>query len=73
MSRVTAKYQITIPPEVRNELGIVPGSRVEISRKGDDFILVVNPIDELKKRWRGAFRESQTTDEYLDDVRGKVE
>ena len=31
MTKVTAKYQITIPPEVRRELGIVPGSEVDIS------------------------------------------
>jgi AbrB family looped-hinge helix DNA binding protein len=34
MSEVTAKYQITIPPAVRNELGIVPGSEIEIVKKG---------------------------------------
>ena len=50
MSKVTAKYQITIPPEVRNKLGIVPGSNVKITRKGCSFILVVNPIEELKKK-----------------------
>jgi len=72
-SRVTAKYQITIPPEVRSELGIVPGTEVEISKKGDSFILVVNPIDELKRQWRGRFKAGQTTDEYMDEVRGKID
>ena len=51
MTKVTAKYQITIPPAVRNELGIVPGSQGEIARKGNDFVIVVNPIDQLKKTW----------------------
>jgi AbrB family looped-hinge helix DNA binding protein len=72
MTKVTAKYQITIPPEVRRELGIVPGSEVDISKRGESFILVVDPIDELKKNWRGRFKGGQTTDDYLDDVRGKV-
>ncbi len=72
MSRVTAKYQITIPPEVRKELGIVPGSEVDITREGDRYVLVVNPVDELKKKWRGRFKGRKTTDEYMDEIRGKV-
>jgi len=72
MSRVTAKYQITIPVEVRKELGIIPGTEVDIAREGDKYVLVVNPIIELKKRWRGRFRDGKTTDEYMDEIRGKV-
>jgi len=62
MSKVTAKYQITIPLKVRKDLGIVPGSEVDIARKGDKYVLVVNPVDELKKRWRGRFKDGKTTD-----------
>ena len=73
MTKVTAKYQITIPPAVRNELGIVPGSRVEITKKGKDFVIVVNFLDQLKKNWRGKFKGVETTDEYMNGIRGKVE
>lgn len=72
MSRVTAKYQLTIPREVRRELKITPGTEVDIARKGDKYILVLNPINELKKRWRGRFKNSKTTDEYMNEIRGKV-
>lgn len=72
MSRVTAKYQLTIPREVRRELKITPGTEVDIARKGDKYILVLDPINELKKRWRGRFKNSKTTDEYINEVRGKV-
>lgn len=72
MSKVTAKYQITIPVEVRKELGIVPGSEVDIIKKGDKYVLIVDPVSELKKRWRGRFRDRKTTDEYMDEIRGKV-
>ncbi len=34
MSKVTAKYPITLPVKVRNELGTVPGAEVEIVKKG---------------------------------------
>lgn len=73
MSRVTAKYQITIPPEVRKELGIVPGSEVEIVKDKDKYILITNPIDELKKRWKGRFKDRKTSDEYINEVRGKLD
>ena len=73
MSKVTAKYQITIPPEVRKELGIVPGTDVEITRQGDNYVLVVNPIDGIIKRWRGKFKNETTTDDYMNQVRGTVE
>lgn len=72
MSRVTAKYQITIPPEVRKELGIIPGTEVGITRKGDKYILIAKPINELKRKWRGRFKDGMTTDEYMDEIRGKV-
>ena len=72
MTKVTAKYQITIPPEIRKGLGIVPGMEVDIAQKGDKFELVVNPVDELKKKWRGKFKGRQTTDKYLDEIRGPL-
>ncbi len=72
MSKVTAKYQITIPPEVRKDLGIIPGTEVGITRKGDRYILIVKPINELKRKWRGRFKDDMTTDEYMDEIRGKA-
>lgn len=72
MAKVTAKYQITIPPEVRNELRIVPGSEVDIRKKGSQYVLVVDPIEDLKKNWRGKFKDKQTSDEYMDLIRGDV-
>jgi AbrB family looped-hinge helix DNA binding protein len=72
MAKVTAKYQITIPPEVRNELRIVPGSEVDIQKRGSQYVLVVDPIAELKKSWRGKFKDRQTSDEYINQVRGEV-
>lgn len=72
MSRVTAKYQITIPREVRKELKITPGTEIDIAKKGDKYVLVLNPVNELKKRWRGRFKDTGPTDEYINELRGKV-
>jgi AbrB family looped-hinge helix DNA binding protein len=72
MSKVTAKYQITIPPYVRTDLGIVPGCEVDIRKEGDRYVLLVDPVTELKKSWRGKFKDKQSSDEYLDQIRGAV-
>ena len=72
MSKVTAKYQVTIPVNVRKEMGIVPGVDVDIRKQGQKYILVVNPIETIRKKWRGKFKGTPTTMEYMDEVRGKV-
>jgi AbrB family looped-hinge helix DNA binding protein len=72
MSKVTAKYQITIPPEVRKQLGIFPGMEVAITQKGEAFELVVDPVEALKRKWRGKLKGGLTSDQYLDEVRGRV-
>jgi len=72
MSKVTAKYQITIPLKVRKELGIVPGSEVDITIEGDKYILIVNPINEIKKKWRGRYKNGKTANDYMDEIRGKA-
>jgi len=72
MSKVTVKYQITIPPEVRKGLGIVPGMEVDIAKRGNKFELIVNPVEELKKKWRGKFKEGPSTDQYLEEIRGQI-
>ena len=72
MSRVTTKFQITIPPGVRKDLGIVPGAEVDIAKEGENYVLVVDPVEAVKKKWRGRFKSHVTTMEYLDEVRGPV-
>jgi AbrB family looped-hinge helix DNA binding protein len=72
VSKVTAKYQITLPKEVRRQLGIVPGAEVDIVKEGKRFVLVVNPADGIKKKWRGRFKNGSTTEAYLEQVRGSI-
>lgn len=72
MSKVTAKYQVTIPVKIRKEMGIVPGTEVDIAKKGQEYFLVVNPIEMIKQKWRGRFKGGPKTMEYMDEVRGKV-
>ncbi len=72
MSRVTEKYQITIPPSVRKPLGIIPGSEVDISEIRGKYFLVLNPIYELKKKWQGKFKNKQRSNDYINEIRGEV-
>ena len=72
MSKVTAKFQITIPLKVRTELGIIPGTEVDIIKEQDKYVLIVEPLEEIRKKWQGRFKDETTTMDYLDQVRGKV-
>ena len=72
LSKVTVKYQVTIPVNVRKELGILPGTEVDITKEGQKYVLVVDPIETVKRKWRGKFSDGLTTMEYMDEVRGKL-
>jgi len=72
MSKVTAKYQITIPQSVRKELNIIPGSEVDFRKEGNRYVLVADPIADLEKTWRGKFKSNQSSDEYINEIRGEA-
>ena len=72
MSRVTAKYQITVPARIRKELRLVPGTEVDIVKEGDKYVLKVDPVKGIKKKWRGKFKNGTTAMQYLHKVRGPV-
>jgi AbrB family looped-hinge helix DNA binding protein len=69
MAKVTSKYQITIPVSVRKTLGIIPGSKIDIISKGDDFIIKLNHIEDLKRTWRGKHKGKKSSDEYMTEIR----
>jgi AbrB family looped-hinge helix DNA binding protein len=72
MAKVTAKFQITIPPEVRTELGILPGCEVDICKERERLVLVVDPIAELKNKWQGKLKDKQKSDAYMNQTRCKA-
>jgi len=73
LSKVTAKYQITIPIKIRKELGIVPGTEVDIAKEGKKYVLIADPVRAVRTKWRGRFKDGTTTMDYMDEVRGKVD
>ncbi len=80
--RVTEKGQVTIPKEIRDRLGIVPGSEVDFvaSDNGALLVRVDNPddqnvirdFDDWAARVKGTFETGgMTTDEFMLWLRGE--
>jgi antitoxin PrlF len=69
---VSEKGQITIPKAVRDRLGIVPGTVLEIESVKGKLVAVKREAVDVIARWRGRGRVpgSRTVDEYLRRIRG---
>lgn len=72
--KVTTKGQVTIPQEIRDRLGIHPGSTVEFAVDGD-VVTLRRSADagrgrRIVARLRGAATTSLTTDEIMALTRG---
>lgn len=71
--RVTSKGQVTIPREVRDRLGISPGSEVDFQLDEHGARLVrVNTSEgaELARRMRGRATVTMSTEEIMALTRG---
>lgn len=80
--RVTEKGQVTIPKEIRDRLGIVPGSEVDFVASGAGALLVrvdnpengrvIQDFDDWASRVKGTFDTGgMTTDEFMTWLRGE--
>lgn len=69
---VSEKGQITIPKAVRDRLGIVPGTILEVESVAGKIVAVKQQSQDVFAKWRGKARlpADDTVDEYLDRVRG---
>lgn len=70
MSKVTTKFQITIPPEVRMALNIMPGVHVGFRKERDKFYLIKNPKVDPIEKWRGVIQSTKTSDAFVSELRG---
>lgn len=74
MPRLTSKGQVTIPKEIRDELGLKPGSEVEFVRENGGFVLRRRIPEEVFRKWRGYLRGkllAPTVDETIELMRGE--
>jgi len=64
-STITAKGQVTIPKEVRDQLGVKPGDKVKIYRdyKGRFFMIPVVPVTALRGIASGRRKKPLTIEE----------
>ncbi len=73
MPRVTSKGQVTIPKEIRDELGLKAGSQVEFVRERGRVVLRRRvPVEALDK-WAGRLRGkliAPSVDETMELLRG---
>lgn len=74
---VTSKGQVTIPREVRDSLGITPGTQVVIEATGDGVAILrkVRPVEPRPDRFDRAVGAAEiklgcSTDEYMELIRG---
>lgn len=76
MPRVTTKGQVTIPKEIREELGIEPGDEVMFERTGTGYKLqkeeptTAEGTDPFEK-YRGSAESDETMPERMQRLRGE--
>ncbi len=70
--RITAKGQVTIPVEIREQLGLLPDTEVDFVVDGDSVRLVRRPDQrresrgaKIVRRLRGSATVQMSTDEIL--------
>ncbi|RLE21410.1 MAG: AbrB/MazE/SpoVT family DNA-binding domain-containing protein [Acidobacteria bacterium] len=73
--QVTSKGQVTVPVEIRERLGIQPGTEVEFEIAGDTVVLRKTQGRRRRgrsivTRMRGRATVSMTTDEIMAVTRG---
>lgn len=73
MSRMTRKGQVTIPKKIRESLGLKPGSEIDFEMEDGACFLKKKVVNEPVARWVGFLRSSRTTDEMIEELRGKAE
>lgn len=75
MPRVTIKGQITIPKDIRNRFGFLPGMEVDVIADGNKVLLVKSRRENKFMKWlgRGAQQEKQGVDLIVDQLRGRID
>jgi len=71
--RVTSKGQVTIPQDIREHAGFLPGSEVQFIIGDDGIVRVIRSKDQLRdpevtealKRLAGSADNKMTTDEIM--------
>jgi len=76
--KVSTKWQVVLPKELRESLGINYGDKVEFFRLKDGSWGIRKPVDvEVFENFRGFMKNhrrfSLNTREFIDEIRGIIE
>ena len=71
MSRVTEKGQVTIPKEVREELGIQPGDEVVFEETETGYVVRKEVADSRFEKWRGVADAEESVAARMAELRGR--
>lgn len=70
-SRISSKGQVTVPVEVREQLGLVPGTAVEfLVREGEAVLRKDRQAREPVDRVFGTLTIGRSVDALVDEMRG---
>ncbi|WP_236752034.1 AbrB/MazE/SpoVT family DNA-binding domain-containing protein [Acidianus sp. HS-5] len=71
MPKVTEKYQVTIPKEVREKIGLKPGEELEVIPLNDNEILLRRKVEKIKNPLKvllGSSKEEEIPPEKIDEL-----
>jgi len=71
VSRVTEKGQVTIPKEIREELGIEPGDEITFEETETGYVVRKHVADNRFEKWRGVADSDETVAERMRALRGE--
>lgn len=73
MSRVTEKGQVTIPKEIRDQLGIQPGDEITFEETEEGYVIRKDVEKSRFQKWQGIAETDATVEERMADLRGRDE
>jgi AbrB family looped-hinge helix DNA binding protein len=70
---LTSKGQMTLPKDIRDDLEVGPGDRLEITKQGDGYLLTrKRPARELFAKFRSPHRRTLTVEEMDQAIEEEV-
>ncbi len=72
-ARITSKGQITIPKDVRDDLGLRTGDHVSFEKDDGGYRLAKQILEKPFDKWRGFLIElaGRSSDDIVDEMRGR--
>ena len=75
MPRITSKGQVTIPQEIREKFGLLPGMEVRFITEENKAIIVKNTQENTFLKWlgHGGRQKKESVDTLINAVRGRTD